>query len=339
MNILRFITGCTLGAACFVNAHAGGGAGEPKGRLHGEVAAEVNYGRRLDGSGFNEWDFPHLTLVAGLDMGRGWTLTAEFEYERLREDGEWCNDHRANFATNKFYVNKQWSECLGMKLGIVDVPLGVTNAGGPALTIYDPLSEAALMPMTWHEAGVSVGGTLAGGRADYTVAALAYGSLPLDDSRAVGMAATVGWRPVADMRLGLGGFFGNTMRGMLRYSQPDIISAHTLSYGVADACYEHGGLTASGSFVYCTDGDVRSVGAEAGYDVLSASGGGRWGLVPFVRYDGVFHTGGGDVNKFTAGLNVTLPYDFIIKAEYGRCASASETVNTLDVSVGYALAF
>lgn len=348
MNIRRIITGCTLCAACIANIYAGDingfneitGVRDTGSRLHGEVYSEMNYGYNFEGADRNRWDFPHIVASAVLDMGRGWTLSAELEYERMYEDGEWCDDHSDNFATNRFYLNKQWNDRFGLKIGIVDVPLGVTNAGGPALTVYDPLSEAALMPMTWHEAGVAVHGTLGGTTIDYMLAALVCGDLPLEDCRAVGVATAVGWQPFSGMRLSVGGFCGNTSRGMLRHGAPDCIDASFLSYGVAGACYEHAGWVASGSFIHCTDGDVRSVGVEAGYNVLSSVGDGRWGLTPFVRYDGVFHCPGGDVDKFTIGLNAALPGNFIVKAEAGRCGYGSYgTVNTLDVRVGYTFVF
>lgn len=338
------MTGAVIAAALpcpLLAAHSADDNDDDAGRFYGDVYTEVNYGHNFSGSDRNRWDFPHVVISAGLGLGRGWTISAELEYERMHEDGRWCNDHWDNFATNKLYADKQWSDALALKMGIVDVPLGITNAGGPALTIYDPLSEAALMPMTWHDAGVVLHGGTVDGRIDYSLSALVGADLPLDDSRAVGVAATLGWMPAEGLRLGAGGFYGGTEKGMLRYCGPDFVSDTRLAYGVADICYDNSGWLISGSFIYCTDSDARSVGIEAGCDVFSRlAGDGGWSLIPFARYDGVFSMPDEDIRKFTVGLNVGLSDVFVIKAEYGHCNhSGSGIARTLDVSAGYTFRF
>lgn len=340
MNIFRFVTGCVVFTVCAVGLRAARVDTTLTSRpvLEGMIYTEANYGYRFSGDNRSRRDFPHIVANATLALGRGWTIEAEMEYERMHENGEWCNDHWDNFATNKLYADKQWSDALGLKFGIVEVPLGITNAGGPALTIYDPVSEAALMPMTWHETGVALHGCI--GRWSYELSALVYVTTPASDCRTVGVAATAHWMPADGLSVGGGVFRGRADNGCLRRCSPDFIGGGALTYGVADAVYEHEGWTVGGSFIYCNRGNARSAGAEAGYDVMRTAGVEGCALTPFVRYDGVFGIAGEGLNRLTAGLNLKLFDALTVKAEYGRCRHGSmHTEHTLDVSVGYELKF
>ena len=74
--------------------------------LSGSVYTEVNYGHKYYGEERDKWDFPHIVISADLNLGKGWSISGEFEYERFYEDGAWGNDFDSNYATNKIYVNK-----------------------------------------------------------------------------------------------------------------------------------------------------------------------------------------------------------------------------------------
>lgn len=126
--------------------------------LAGYLMTEANYGHRHGKPHPTLTDFPHIIIGGTAQMGRGWSVVAELEYERFHSDGCWNNRFCDNYTTNKLYINKQWSEAANVKAGIIDVPVGTTNSGGPALTIYDPLDESTLMPMTWHEGGIAFWG-------------------------------------------------------------------------------------------------------------------------------------------------------------------------------------
>lgn len=337
MNLKRFIAGCIVIAACTSVARSSDNDTLTGVRLEGSVYVEANYGHRFSGAERNRWDFPHTVVAAAADFGRGWTVEAELEYERMYEDGEWCNDHWDNFAVNRLFVAKTWTPAVGLRLGVVGVQLGITNSGGPALTIYDPVSEAALMPMTWHEAGGAFFGQA--GRWTYEVAALLYGAAPLRDSRAIGVAAALHYSPMEGMRVGAGMFRGRADRGNIHSCSPDFIDGRRLTYAVAEAELEKGGWTASASMIYTDADDARSVGVEAGYDVMTGLETGL-GLTPYVRYDGVFGVEEEAICKWTAGVGMELPAGFSLKAEYGRCRHRGAfTEHTLDVSVGYELKF
>ena len=338
MNLRIIFTVWAVLTACSAHAYYACDDTVTYAPLSGSVYTEANYGHRFHGADRNRWDFPHIVAAAEFDMGRGWAAVAEIEYERMFEDGEWCNDHHENFAVNRLLVDKTWSEALSVSIGVIGVPLGITNSGGPALTIYDPVSEAALMPMTWHEAGAVLHGRT--GRVGYELAALAYGRLPVSGCRFVGLAAAAHWYPLEGAAVGIGVFGGDGCVGNLRRCSPDFIDSDRLMYGVIDAMYERDGWTADGSVIYTNCGGARSAGAEVGYDVMSSVGGGCCALVPFVRYDGVFGIDDVAFSKFTAGVGLTVLDAVTLKIEYGRVRHrGAHTDNMLDVSLGYELKF
>lgn len=216
--------------------------------IHGSANTEVNYGYESGKAKPTIWDFPHITLSAAAVLGRGWSVTAEVEYERFYTDGAWGNSFRDNFTTNKLYLNKSFSPAMQVKAGIVEVPVGVTNSGGPALTIYDPESEVLLMPMTWHEGGLTLWGER--GRWSYSLAALAYAATPLRRSRLLGGAARVAYSPVQDLSLALSSYWGTASRGSARLYAPDFVGTDGILYAALDGSYEANGWTVSGSAVW-----------------------------------------------------------------------------------------
>lgn len=337
MNFKRIIAGCIVAVAC-TSVACPYGNDTLTDRLEGSIYTEANYGHRFDSPAPNRWDFPHVVIAAAADLGRGWSVEAELEYERMYEEGAWSDDHWDNLSTNRLFVAKSWSEAVGVRVGMVGVPLGITNGGGPALTIYDPVSEAALMPMTWHETGCGLFGSV--GRWSYEVAALFHGALPLNDCRTLGVAAALHYSPVEGVRIGAGVFHGRTDHGNIYRCGPSLTGRRDLTYGVVEADVERDGWTASASWISSDAGGARSVGAEAGYDVMTLTGESRLSLTPYARYDGVFDVPGAALNKWTAGVAVGLPAGFTVKAEYGSCRFRSaDTERSIDLSVGYELKF
>lgn len=306
-------------------------------RFSGEVATEVNYGKISDAP--HLWDFPHITVAGMLELPRGWSFVAELEYERFREDGDWGNNFRDNYTTNLLYVNKHWSDAVNVKAGIIDVPVSVTNSRGSALTIYDPVSEAEMLPMTWHEGGVALWGAL--GRWHYEVGGLMYSAFTARSTRAIGIdARSEYWFVDRDddyAKVAVSGYWGTSGWGNLGLQRAAFMEEDGVLIGAIDWDVCLSGLVTDGSFIKSTDANVWSVGAEVGYNVLQRCTD-KAAVVPFVRYDGFFDDTMG--NYFTLGMNVSLPYGFILKGQnawYHKHAEKSS--HHWDLSLGYVLSF
>lgn len=301
--------------------------------ITGNVMTEVNFGHRHGQEKPTVIDFPHIVAGATWQMGHGWSAVAEVEYERFYSDGSWGNNFRDNYATNKLYVNKAWSDALNVKMGIVDIPVGTTNSGGPALTIYDPSSESALLPMTWHDGGVAVWGQT--GMFHYEVGAYVYGAAPLKDSRMVGTAARVGMT-TGGFDVSLSGYYGTTKVGMEHRQGLDIDGQEHIGHVALDFAYLANGWTIDGQAIASSGNGNRAVGVEAGYDVATLMRLENFSLIPFARYDGVYHVADVSCNKYTIGLNTTLPLGFTFKAEASRQNPTDTRHSTsFDISIGW----
>ncbi|MGI6223286.1 MAG: hypothetical protein ACOYJG_06735 [Prevotella sp.] len=305
--------------------------------FEGEFATEVNYGHYslrqhpvLD-------DFPHITVGGALNFKHGWRVEAEFEYERFHEDGEWGNDFKENFSTNRLSLTKAFQlspiTSLFASAGILPIPVGLTNSGGPALTIYDPASEMVMLPMTWHDGGITVCAQT--GSWQFLVGTYVYGRAPLRDSRMAGGAARVDYTLPIGLRLGTSCFYGNSYSGMLSLNIEAPEGKRHEFYGAFDADYVKNGFTIDGSAIYSHAYNKNSYGLEAGYNVFhhlleSVE------LIPFVRYDGVFDHGEEGFNRYTVGMNIAPWGGLILKAEYAwHHENGAHTERQFNCSVGY----
>ncbi len=306
----------------------------------GEIYSEVNYGHDNYSSNKSMWDFPHIVLSGELTLKKGWSITAELEYERFYEDGEWGNNFRDNFTTNKLFANKAWNESLNLKAGIIEVPVGITNSGGPALTIYDPESEASILPMTWHDGGTALWGT--SNQLSYYLALHVSADLPLSKCRMLGASARLDYLFTGGLRIGASSFWGTAHDGQLHYNSPDyLLDARRLFVASFDADYQNNGWVIDASYIYAGEHSAQGVGIEAGFDFGSLQN--SWedlSIIPFARYDGVFNTFSPATNKWTAGLNFIPWKTLTLKAEYSwRHFSGAETQRNFNIGLGYTWSF
>lgn len=302
--------------------------------LSGSVMTEFNYGHRHGQHHPTVTDFPHILLDAAAQLGQGWSIVAELEYERFRMDGQWDNNFRDNYTTNKLYINKQWSEAVNVKAGIIDVPVGTTNSGGPALTIYDPLDESTLMPMTWHEGGIAFWGQTK--LFHYQAGGYIYPTAPLKDTRLLGLALRGGITPVDGLDLSLSYFYGSSKEGMVQRFNPNLAEFSHIYHAAFDFAYINDNWTIDGQMTMSNCKRNKAAGIEAGYDVAGAMGLKSFSIIPFARYDGYFHVEGASCNKWTIGLNTSLPHGFTFKAEAGwENPTTARHTTMVDVSIGW----
>ena len=96
-----------------------------------------------------------------LEIEHGGTESAvEIEEE---EAGEYESEieRGGEVALEQFWINKEFSKALNLKMGHIIVPVGATNMyHNPTefFTNYRPEGENTIMPCTWHETGISLWG-------------------------------------------------------------------------------------------------------------------------------------------------------------------------------------
>lgn len=244
--------------------HAAHSAHEPS--FFGYAAMELNYGYYFHRQHPVQWDVPHITLGGTLHIKNGWSIVAEIEYERFYEDGTWQNDFASNQATNLFYINKKLSTSLDIRLGILPIPIGLVNRTACLFTIYDPISESAILPMTWHDAGIALQGHW--GRWNGFAGLYATGKLPLKRSRITGGILRTEY---ASDPLTIGGaiYLGNPHEGMYSVDFEPENTIHSECLYALDATYESGGWRMAGSIISSSVQHRQTLGLEVGYDLFS----------------------------------------------------------------------
>ena len=212
--------------------------------------------------------------------------------------------------------------------------MGTTNAGGPALTIYDPLSESTLMPMTWHEGGIALWGRT--GIVHFELGTYVYPTTPLKHSRLLGAATRVGIEPINGLDLSLSGFYGSAKEGMDQRDNPNLMDYDHAFHAAFDFAYIANGWTIDGQLIASNAHDNKAAGLEAGYDLATCLGLPSFSIIPFARYDGYFHVDNAFCNKWTAGLNTSLPLGFTLKAEAAWMNPSNAKHTTMvDISIGW----
>ena len=130
--------------------------------------------RYKDDNSHGRFDLPHVTFNLGYDFGHGWTFGTEVEFEHggnetaveveAEESGEYEaeTEKGGEVALEQFWLNKAfWKGMFNVKAGEIIVPVGYSNAHHEPLnffTCYRPEGEAAILPNTWHQLGVSFWG-------------------------------------------------------------------------------------------------------------------------------------------------------------------------------------
>ena len=276
------------------------------------------------------FDIPHAVIYIGYDFGKGWTMGSEIEFEHggtgsaaekeWEEGGEWEQETEkgGEVELEQFWINKRFANWANVKIGHMVVPVGLTNAYHEPLnffTVYRPEGEATILPCTWHDTGISFWGRsgkfryelqfIAGLDAfllnrDNWVQAGAGSPFEFKVANKYGVAARLDYYTMPGLRIGLSGYFGQSMHNNFPHDmegdgQPyrnvkgsTYIGAFDFTFnkfnwiirGNADYGYLKGARTisaikpssASGSSPYSKSPvgkNAVSLGVEAGYDIFS----------------------------------------------------------------------
>ena len=302
----------------------------------GTANMEVRFGPNCMGNDQASLSCPHIIIGGNLSLLNGWSVTSEFEYEHLYDNHAWSHNLNNEFCTNELYVTKSFTDALNVKAGIVDIPVGKTNSRGPALTIDDPDNEADIMPMMWHESGISLFGEYK--RLAYSVTATSY----LNTFEILGLAARADYRVAESLRLGFSGYLGKRCHGMIGRETSQQYSCASLNYLSFDMDYSVNGLLLDGSMIYCSEGNGKSFGCECGYDLMFKNDDSKFRslIIPFLRYDCVCGLFLNNTKKYTLGMNIVPIPNLVFKAEYGiRDYDCLETSTQFALSLGYTVSF
>lgn len=203
--------------------------------------------RYKDDASHGRFDLPHVTLYLGYDFGHGWTLGTEIEFEHggnetaveieAEESGEYEaeTEKGGEVALEQFWLNKAFGNGrFNIKAGEIVVPVGYSNAWHEPLnffTCYRPEGEAAILPNTWHQLGLSFWGRVSDWRYELQLLS-ALNSESFTAEKFVHQGATSPYEykvancyaaalridnyTVKGLRIGASGYYGHTFRNSIK---------------------------------------------------------------------------------------------------------------------------
>ena len=303
MTVRRIIP-CIL----FIFVYNLAGNAQSGGRLtlggYGEVALSRNFysdnvyrysnASQHAGESHGRFDVPHAVFYVGYDFGKGWTMQSEIEFEHLgtgteierefEEAGEWEaeTERGGEVELEQFWIQKSFMPQLNVRMGHIVVPVGgLNNAHEPLnfFTVYRPEGEAAILPSTWHDTGISIWGDAGTWKYQLlVVSGLDVMMFGRDGFIAGGantpfkfqVANTLGFAGRIDktffgnrLHMGLSGYAGNTLRNTFPYEEftnAGLAAAKgTLLLGAFDFSYRDGGWIVRGNADYGHLGDAATI--------------------------------------------------------------------------------
>jgi len=249
--------------------------------FYSDNAARYYYPASYTNASHGRADLPHVVLYMAYDFGRGWKMSAEFEYEHggngatyeieNSEAGEYETEIEkgGEVAIEQFWIEKTFAPQANLRMGHIIVPVGLTNQHHMPTEFFSvlrPEEESSILPCTWHETGISLWGRAGAWRYEAMLIAgldaerfnnanwIAGGAVsPYEFKIASNYAGVlrVDNHSVKGLRMGLSGYFGYSAANSLkadRYASRNVKG--TVSIGAWDAVYNDHHLLARANIVY-----------------------------------------------------------------------------------------
>lgn len=187
------------------------------------------------------FDIPHAVIYLNYDFGKGWTMGTEIEFEHggsggaveqeNEEAGEWETETEkgGEVELEQFWIQKSFCDEFNIRAGHIVVPVGLTNAYHEPLnffTVYRSEGERTILPCTWHQTGVSFWGRSGDFRYEAQIISGldafqfnrenwigngANSPYEFEVANKYGFAARIDNYTIPGLRLGLSGYYGQTM--------------------------------------------------------------------------------------------------------------------------------
>ena len=251
--------------------------------------------------GHGRFDIPHAVIYLGYDFGKGWTMQTEIEFEHTGTgaavekefeeagEGETEIEKGGEVELEQFWIQKSFFPELNVRMGHIVVPVGgLNNAHEPLnfFNVYRPEGEYTILPSTWHDTGISIWGQAGPWRYEAQVVAGLDAFLFNRDNfvkngagspyefkvaNNYGLAARIDNTSVKGLRLGLSGYWGNSMHN----SYPNDMQTTARreedgTYTITDNKYKSlKGRTLIGAFDFAYRGHGWIVRGNADYGSLT----------------------------------------------------------------------
>lgn len=251
-------------------------------------AARYSYPQSYKDQTHGQFDLPHVVVFMSYDLGRGWKLSTEIEFEHggtgttyeieNAETGEYETEIEkgGEVALEQFWVEKSFADYANLRIGHIIVPVGLTNQHHTPTEFFSvlrPEEEASIIPCTWHETGISFWGNAGKWRYEALFIAgldaerfgnanwIQGGSVsPYEFKIANNYAGAfrVDNYSIKGLRMGLSGYFGFSAGNSLKSERyKDINGAVTV--GALDAVYDNHHILARANLLYGHLGDSYTI--------------------------------------------------------------------------------
>lgn len=241
--------------------------------------------------GHTQFDLPHVVLMLEYDFGKGWSMGTEIEFEHGgtesavelegEEAGEWEKEieRGGEVALEQFWIEKAFSDRFKLRFGHMVVPVGNLNAHHlptQFFTVLRPEGESTILPSTWHQTGVSVGGQL--GKWNYTAMLMpglnsalfsnqywinraAASPFEFTPGNKLAGAVRIDNTSVKGLRIGLSGYYGHSFNNTLGADFADKYKEvkGAVAIGAIDFDYKGYNWIVRGNFDYGTLSDAGAI--------------------------------------------------------------------------------
>ncbi|MCD7936229.1 MAG: hypothetical protein LUG98_05155 [Tannerellaceae bacterium] len=255
---------------------------------YSDNAARYSYPQSYKSERHGRADIPHFVLFFSYDLGRGWKVSAEVEFEHggtgttfeleKSEAGEYEKEIEkgGEVGIEQFWIEKSFAPYANLRMGHIIVPVGLTNQyhmPTEYLSVLRPEEESAILPCTWHETGVSFWGRA--GKWRYEAQFIAgLDAERFSNSGWISKGSTSPYEfkianryagafrldnfTVPGLRVGLSGYFGFSAANSMKASRYSDING-SVSIGTLDAIYKANNVWARANFIYGHLGDSYTI--------------------------------------------------------------------------------
>ncbi|MDR1878733.1 MAG: hypothetical protein LBQ64_04130 [Bacteroidales bacterium] len=235
-----------------------------------------------------QFDLPHVVFYISYNFGKGWSVSSEIEFEHggtgttveieEEEFGEYEQEVEkgGEIALEQFWIQKSFFKALNLRIGHIIVPIGLTNQYHMPIeffTVLRPEEESAILPLTWHETGISLWGEA--GKWNYNVMFIsgldaerfsdrawikdgAVSPYEFKIANAYAGAFRVENHSVKGLRLGLSGYYGHSAKNSLKADKYSNVQG-AVTIGSFEATYNDHHVIARGTVTYGHLGDSKAI--------------------------------------------------------------------------------
>lgn len=252
---------------------------------------ELHYNDNLDDDESGQLDFHRFILFAGYEFNDWISFHSELEVEHTlveveaeEEDGELELEEAGEVAIEQAYVDLNYHPNLGVRGGLILIPVGIINPVHEPPTFHGverPAVERFIIPSTWRESGAGIFGRFRNGLSyeAYLMAGLEAGEIGaggIRDARQNGFRSStenlaftsrLDYRASLSLTLGASYYYSGLTARDEEDGTVEEVNGGSFNLVEAHAIYERSGLQARGLIAYSLIPDAATLNDELGHNV------------------------------------------------------------------------